>query len=357
MSARRRILEALLEARAAAGLDARDAWVDVIEEEGGLVAECSDPGVADRARAALGEAARAARWRVPDGSDATPAVAGVESGVVVVAEALADLRAGPSHRAELRTQAPCGARVTVLGARGDDWRLVRLADGYVGWMAAWHLVALDANAWERWRAGALWRVAAPMALVRESPAPHGRAVVPLPGGTALVARRTGRAGWRGVTLADGRAGFVRGRELERAASGGRRHRGAVAAAVCRRALACLGVPYRWGGTSPWGFDCSGLVHWAYGLEGVALPRDADRQAAAGAVRPPDPARARPGDLVFFGPPGGGITHVAIALGGGDVVHAHGRVRVDRVAPGATGPGARLAAMVRQVRDPLARPTP
>src|SRR5688572_1085201 len=56
----------------------------------------------------------------------------------------------------------------------------------------------------------------------------------------------------------------------------------------------LGTPYRWGGASPRGFDCSGLVSWVYGRLGVELPHNAAAQFSAG--RPVKPSKLRPGDL-------------------------------------------------------------
>jgi peptidoglycan DL-endopeptidase CwlO len=77
----------------------------------------------------------------------------------------------------------------------------------------------------------------------------------------------------------------------------------------------IGVPYVWGGESPSGFDCSGLVQYVYGRLGVALPRTSYAQYAAG--RHVTRAQLRPGDLVFFD----GAGHVGIYAGGGRFIHA------------------------------------
>lgn len=86
--------------------------------------------------------------------------------------------------------------------------------------------------------------------------------------------------------------------------------------AARTALSAVGVPYVWGGESPSGFDCSGLVQWAYGRLGITLPRVAADQFHAG--RPVRSSALAPGDLVFFE---SGIGHVAMYLGDGLIVEA------------------------------------
>ena len=99
--------------------------------------------------------------------------------------------------------------------------------------------------------------------------------------------------------------------------------GPKALAALAEAQKHMGTPYRWGGSTPQtGFDCSGLVQWAYAQAGVKIPRvtdDADR----GAERRPPVRRAEllPGDLVFFRDPSGYVYHVGISMGGDKFLHA------------------------------------
>jgi hypothetical protein len=82
-----------------------------------------------------------------------------------------------------------------------------------------------------------------------------------------------------------------------------------------------GTSYFWGGVTPWGADCSGLVQSVYWLHGVQLHRDAWQQAKQGTPGEGDPAQSLAGDLLFFSDRiDGRVTHVAIALGGGCLVH-------------------------------------
>jgi cell wall-associated NlpC family hydrolase len=81
------------------------------------------------------------------------------------------------------------------------------------------------------------------------------------------------------------------------------------------ALGEVGTPYVWGGASPGGFDCSGLVMWAYAQVGVSLPHSTYALYAMGV--PVSQDQLQPGDLVFFD----GVGHVGIYIGGGQFVHA------------------------------------
>ncbi len=108
----------------------------------------------------------------------------------------------------------------------------------------------------------------------------------------------------------------------------------------------LGTPYVWGGEAKnAGFDCSGLVQWAFSAAGVALPRGAQAQFDSGPAVPWG-AKVVPGDLVFFGGGPGSVEHVGIVAGSGwmvDAPHTGAVVRFDRIAGfgnvvGVTSPG-------------------
>jgi cell wall-associated NlpC family hydrolase len=99
-------------------------------------------------------------------------------------------------------------------------------------------------------------------------------------------------------------------------------------AVAEYALALRGVPYRFGGSDPEGFDCSGLVHYVFAQYGIYVPRVVEDQWQVGdKVRP---SEIRPGDLLFFSTKGPGATHVAIAVDSDHFVHAPNSAGVVRV---------------------------
>jgi murein DD-endopeptidase len=111
--------------------------------------------------------------------------------------------------------------------------------------------------------------------------------------------------------------------------------GASAATPQERAAAeavkLVGAPYRYGGMSPKGFDCSGLVLYSYRQAGVTLPHSTEQQRHLG--KPVRRSELRPGDLVFFDQQGKKHGHVALYVGNGEIVHAPSsgkRVRRDRL---------------------------
>lgn len=91
--------------------------------------------------------------------------------------------------------------------------------------------------------------------------------------------------------------------------------------ILQVALRFEGVPYIWGGVSPYGVDCSGLVHLSHRRLGTVVPRDAADQADAS--RQVEPGEQAPGDLCFFRNPGAPVDHVALVYGPGQVLHASG----------------------------------
>jgi cell wall-associated NlpC family hydrolase len=99
--------------------------------------------------------------------------------------------------------------------------------------------------------------------------------------------------------------------------------------IAARAIQYLNAPYLWGGKSIFGIDCSGFVQTICKMAGIRLERDAARQALQGTLVSFS-AEARQGDLAFFDNHEGRIVHSGIILEGGRIIHASGRVRIDKL---------------------------
>lgn len=89
--------------------------------------------------------------------------------------------------------------------------------------------------------------------------------------------------------------------------------------ILRAAYSVIGTPYVFGGTTPYGFDCSGFTQYAFASAGIRLPRTADCQYYAGRSIPV--SQLRPGDLVFFTTYEPGASHTGIYVGSGNFIHA------------------------------------
>lgn len=231
----------------------------------------------------------------------------------IVFAPLADLRAAPSHEAELVDQLHYKEAARVFGSH-EGWYYVQAQDHYFGWISAALVQVVPGT-----QGGRL--VGALLAPVRRAPDPAAEIVGHLPAGTPLASEQGPRPDgpWVRTDLRDPSEpdGALRGYvSLEDAAErAALPHRPPTSADLIATARAFLGIPYLWGGTSGHGIDCSGFVQQVYRLNGVGLDRDADQQALEGHPV----ATPIAGDLLFFGSPD--VTHVALSLGAADFIHA------------------------------------
>jgi gamma-D-glutamyl-L-lysine dipeptidyl-peptidase len=224
---------------------------------------------------------------------------------VIARSAIVPLYAQPSLRSEQVSQLVLGETGQVE-ERSDSWRRITVElDGYHGWVHAGFVVEADGPAADRWREeAAAWSLGATVRI--------GGRRVPLPLRARVVVAPSD------IRLPDGSAAeLVDGTVMPAAEV-----RSAARAQPPERwALAHFeGAPYAWGGVTPWGVDCSGLVQTAFAARGTRLPRDAALQAECG--MPVDLDGAKPGDLLFFrGDSGDRITHVAFAAEADTLVHS------------------------------------
>ena len=227
------------------------------------------------------------------------------SGAVVARAAIAPVFADATLRAEQVTQLVLGETADVLESAGT-WRKIRTGlDRYVGWVHTGYCTEMDdaaADAWrqdaEGWSHGSVVRIGEERVRLplRARAALEGE-LVRLPGG------RRGRLVEGTIFSADETAAAARAQAPERWAL---EH--------------FAGAPYEWGGVTPYGVDCSGLVQTTFLARGLTLPRDAAEQVECGAAVAPADLCA--GDLLFFrGESDHRITHVAFAGEGGTLVHS------------------------------------
>lgn len=100
-------------------------------------------------------------------------------------------------------------------------------------------------------------------------------------------------------------------------------------AIIEKAKLFIGSPYLWGGRSPFGIDCSGMVQIVFRCCGIELKRDASQQAEKGTTIN-FVEETLPGDLAFFDNNEGIITHVGIILNNKQIIHSSGKVRIDNI---------------------------
>lgn len=210
--------------------------------------------------------------------------------------------------------------------------LAEVRDRRVGWLKIRLLRSDD----EGWAVAAAFRPARPahrprpIAVVRSlfcnvHTAPSVRAPLLMTAPLGARVFRLGRARvnggaapWARVGLPARRTGFVLENGLSRDGAAWRWKTPAqLRASLVRESLRLLGLPYRWGGTTPFGLDCSGLVQLVFGLHGIALPHSARKQAADPRMRPISRRELRSGDLVFFTD----YKHVGLAISNREFIHA------------------------------------
>jgi gamma-D-glutamyl-L-lysine dipeptidyl-peptidase len=222
----------------------------------------------------------------------------------------------PSYASEVATQGILGEQVGIVDEQAGFTRIVQ-EDGYQSWVSS------DQLAYGQPATGRELMVISHGLRIRLEPDHQAETVRDAVIGCRLT--RSGEEdGWYRLTLPDGLTGWAE-----------KHHFGDFAPfsaeAITALARAFLGYPYCWGGRTPKGFDCSGLVQTIFRLHGLLLPRDSWQQHQQHYLGD-DHRLARPGDLLFFGKTPERVTHVGIALGEERFIHASGWVRRNSLRP-------------------------
>jgi cell wall-associated NlpC family hydrolase len=235
----------------------------------------------------------------------------------VVLQPVANMYAQPAEDTEVVSQAICGTNVGVVETR-PGWLRVRTPDDYSGWMPAAGLRRLSPGDQPYAAAGRVARIESLFANIYHQPnVTKRRPILTVPFETRLevIAGPDDNPRWLEVRLPDDRSGW-----LQRGDASFDAQPLSVAAAI-ELSRRFLGLPYTWGGTSSFGYDCSGFTQMLCRRRGALIPRDADQQAACPRVTPVRRADLQPGDLLFFGAAADHITHTGMYIGEGKFINA------------------------------------
>lgn len=222
------------------------------------------------------------------------------------------VRSTTSHKAEMLTQLLFGEVVEILEKKGRQWYKVLCPwDNCIGWVSANELQLIKEPLYKRYKEDNTYSLEIFQAVMGE------KAFIPIPLGAKLPI-------FDGIRLQIGRDNFTFSGQVvfsEKIKN--------PAAFILKVARRYLNAPFLWGGRTPLGIDSPGLAQMIYKITGTYLPRFANQQVFCGEdidfIE-----QALPGDLAFFENPKGQICHVGIIWENEQILHAFGKVRLDKI---------------------------
>jgi len=249
---------------------------------------------------------------------------------------VANLRAKPKHAAELVTQTLMGMPLQIFEEKSDFYQ-VKTPEGYYAWVDAAGLIVLDYKDYQDWLK--LPKIMITSGCGKVLSAPYTDAV-PVSDYVLndVFAFLQKQDDYTLVSYPDGRKGYIPNTDYMLLKFIADDIKNVNSHDIIEAAQQYMGIPYLWGGTSIKALDCSGFTKNVYAQFGYLLPRDASQQVKIGKSVPitDDFSKLQPGDLLFFGrlKPNGQekITHVAIHLGNGRIIHATGEVKIESLNP-------------------------
>ncbi len=239
--------------------------------------------------------------------------AGAADGVVL--KPVANMYSRPSEDTDIVSQAIYASNIAIIEEQAG-WARVRTADEYTGWMPDAAFKRLRAGERAYAESGRVAQVTSLFANIYREPSVTRHQpllIVPFETKLEVIREDDGAERWLEVRLPDDRLGWMQRGDVTFDA------RPMSVDEVIAFSKRFLGLPYFWGGTSSFGFDCSGFTQMLCRRRGITIPRDTGIQVKwAGAV-PVDRGNIEPGDLLFFGE--SKVTHTGMYIGGGQFINA------------------------------------
>lgn len=261
-----------------------------------------------------------------------------KNGMQVVVVPVANMYSKPTEKSDVVSQAIYGSNVKLLEARGE-WSKIQTPDHYRGWTPSRYLrIILSGNGYAT--AGPTVQVESLFANIYSEPdVTKHKPVVTIPFEAKLEVvpddpqgsgkgHQESHEGWLHVRLAGMTLAWVQAGDTMADP------KPLTIVDSIELAKRFLGVPYLWGGTSSYGYDCAGFTQMLVRARGINMPRDADQQAAWSGVARVERKDLKLGDLLFFGSSEKDITHTGMYIGGGQFIHdttnGHPVVQISRL---------------------------
>lgn len=246
----------------------------------------------------------------------------------VVVQPVANMYSSASTDADVVSQAIFSTNVAVIQQDGS-WMKIRTPDEYTGWVQTAAVRRMPPYA----RNGRIAQVEALFAnLYRETDITKHQPLITIPFESRLeVVGEPPESGgrWLQVRLPDDRSAWVQAGDITLTP-----HTNVPVPELIEWSKRFIGLPYLWGGTSTYGYDCSGFMQMLCRRRGYSLPRDAGPQANWAGLNPVDKSDLQPGDLLYFGASPKRITHTGMYIGNGQFINAtayqHPMVQIDNL---------------------------
>ena len=261
--------------------------------------------------------------KVSSGSTSQPSTSTTKA--TVTATSL-NVRSGAGTSYSVITKLPKGTVVDVLESASNGWKKIKTSGGTTGWVSGEYLTTGSAGNSSTNNSTSQTSYKATVNTdslnMRKGAGTSYSVITKLSNGTVVDVLESASNGWKKIKTSNGTIGWVSGSYL---ANGVVEQTSTPSTnkvqAVIDLAHKQLGKPYVWGAEGPNSFDCSGLIYYVYkNAAGITLPRTSSAQYSAGVAVSRSNLKA--GDLIFSSTDGtGNITHVAIYVGDGQMIHA------------------------------------